>query len=222
MNHIKYSLLITSLVSTSLCATGFHYTVQELTDELLEQMPYTWNEESPVSRDDLRYITLSHYDFNGHVQEGELVVHKLAVDDLIDIFQKLFEVKFPITSMRTVDHFDGSDEASMEANNTSAFYARRVANATRWSNHSWGAALDINPLLNPLSREDFFTPQAGKRYLDRTLDEPGMITKGSYIYQLFIERGWEWGGECFYERDKTTDLQHFQKIIPGLNRNTNN
>ena len=109
----------------------------------------------------------------------------------------------------------------MEANNSSAFYARRVAGTTRWSNHSWGAAIDINPLLNPFSRKDFFTPKAGKRYLDRTLDEPGMITKESYIYKLFIEKGWQWGGECFYERDETIDRHHFQKIIPGLNRNTN-
>ncbi len=123
--------------------------------------------------------------------------------------------------MLTIDHFDGSDNASMVANNSSALYARRVAGTTRWSNHTFGTAVDINPLLNPLSKEDFFCPKEAERYLDRTLNEPGMITKESYIYTLFKEKGWEWGGECFYERDKTIDRHHFQKVIPGVNKNTN-
>ena len=104
---------------------------------------------------------------------------------------------------------------------TSAFYARKVASTQRWSNHASGLAIDINPLLNPYSKGDFFCTQEGECYLDRTLDVPGMITKDSYIYQLFIERGWEWGGECFYARDGVLDRHHFQKIISGINQTTN-
>ena len=221
MKLITPALIAVTLISTHPAATSFSYTIQKLDAELLKKMPYTWNEESPVPRENLRYLTLSHYDFEGNVLEGELVVHELAVDDLIEIFEKLFEAKFPVSSMRTVDQFEGSDEKSMKANNSSAFYTRRVAGTPRWSNHSFGTAVDINPLLNPYSRGEYFTPSAGKRYLDRSLDEPGMITKESYIYRLFIERGWQWGGECFYERDKTIDRHHFQKVIPGLNKNTN-
>ncbi len=221
MKLITQALIAVTLISSSSDAAPFNYTVQELNDGLLQKMPYTWNEESPTPREQLRYLTLSHYDFEGNVQEGELVVHELVVDDLVEIFKALFEEKFPISSMHTVDQFEGSDETSMEANNSSAFYARHVAGTTRWSNHSFGTAVDINPLLNPYSRGECFTPSRGKRYLDRTLDEPGMITPASYIYRLFIEHGWQWGGECFYERDKTVDRHHFQKVIPGLNENTN-
>ena len=201
----------------------FHATCQEITPDILERMVYTWNDSSLIPLEDLRYITVSYYDFDGAVHQGELVMHKLVADDVIYIFEKLFQAKFPIQSMRLIDDFEGSDDASMEANNASGFYARLVANSNppRWSNHSTGLAVDINPLLNPLSKEEFFTPKKGERYLDRTLDEPGMITEESYIYKLFIERGWQWGGECFYERDKTIDRHHFQKIIPGINQNTN-
>ena len=142
-----------------------------------------------------------------------------AVEDLAYIFGKLYEVKFPLQSMKLVDEF-GSDDASMSANNSSAFYARYVANTTRWSNHAYGLAIDINPLLNPYSKGSFFCPQEGERYLDRTLNEPGMITKGSYIYELFKERGWVWGGEAFLDRG-IIDRHHFQKVVPGFNKNAN-
>lgn len=217
-----YSLILS--FNFSLCSQStpqFHAACQEITPEILSRMVYTWNKQSPVPLSELRYITLSHYNFEKEVMQGELVVHKLVVDDLLYIFEKLFEVQFPIHSMKLVDEFEGSDDRSMSANNSSAFYARKVANTDRWSNHSFGCALDINPLLNPYSKESFFCPLEGEHYLDRTLNQPGMITKNSYIYRLFIERGWQWGGECFYVRDGAIDRHHFQKIIPELNRNTN-
>lgn len=57
--------------------------------------------------------------------------------------------RFPIARMREVSAYGGSDTASMAANNTSAFNCRRITNGTRWSNHSYGRAIDINPAQNP-------------------------------------------------------------------------
>ena len=215
--HIALLLTITLLCNSM---DQFHSKCQAITPDILKRMVYTWNSDSPVSLEDLRYLIVSHYDFDENIQHGELVVHKQVVDDLVYIFKKLFEAKFPIQSMRIVDEFKGSDLESMRANNTSAFYARKVAGSNRWSNHSFGVAIDINPLLNPYSKKEFFCPKEAEPYLDRTLNKPGMITKDIYIYKLFKQQGWEWGGECFYERDKVIDRHHFQKII-GINKNTN-
>jgi hypothetical protein len=221
---IKYGCMF-AVALTSLLAAGqepqFSASAKKISPEILTRMTYTWNPESPVPLDDLRYMQVSFYDFGGIVRQGELVVHMHAVDDLTYIFEKLFEAKFPIQSMKQVDEFGGSDDASMSANNSSAFYARRVAKTQRWSNHASGLAIDINPLINPYSKGDFFCPKEGERYLNRSALVPGMITKDSYIYQLFRERGWEWGGECFFDRDGVIDRHHFQKIIPGINKNTN-
>lgn len=199
----------------------FRASSSPITQDLLNRMIFTWNPESPVPLKDLRYLKVLFYTFEGTISEGELVVHEKAVDDLLWIFERLFQEKFPLSSMRLVDDFGGSDDASMSANNSSAFYARKVAGTQRWSNHATGLAIDINPLLNPYSKGSFFCPQEGAPYLDRTLNLPGIITKESLIYKLFTERGWEWGGECFFERDGTIDRHHFQKIIPGINKNTN-
>ncbi len=214
--------LACALYCTILCAqttTEFFAQSYPLSEEILSRMVVTWQSDSPVPVKELRYLTVSYYDFQGQVKQGELVVHALAVDDLISIFKKLFEVRFPIHSMKFVDEF-GSDDASMSANNTSAFYARHVTRTGRWSNHAYGLAIDINPLLNPYIRGEYFCPQEGERYLDRTLNGSGMITKDSYIYTLFKEHGWLWGGECFLDRG-IEDLHHFQKVVPGLNENNN-
>ena len=201
---------------------SFQFTVQKIIPSILTRMIHTWHPDSPVPLGYLRHITLTHYDFNGEICEGEMVVHMNVVEDLEYIFGKLFEVKFPIQSIKMVDEFDGSDLKSMQANNTSAFYARKVAGTNRWSNHSFGCAIDINPLQNPYSNPRIkVLPEEGEPYLDRSLNLPGMIVKNSYIYNLFKEREWEWGGECFFNRDGVIDRHHFQKIVSGLNKNTN-
>ncbi len=43
-----------------------------------------------------------------------------------------------------------------------------------------------------------------------------MIHPGSFIYNLFIERGWVWGGECFND-EGFYDYHHFEKRITGIN-----
>ena len=51
--------------------------------------------------------------------------------------------------MQLVDAYGGNDFRSIEADNTSAFNCRFVDGTTRWSNHAFGRAIDVNPLENP-------------------------------------------------------------------------
>nr|WP_243182907.1 M15 family metallopeptidase [Anaerosolibacter carboniphilus] len=99
----------------------------------------------------------------------------------------------------------------MENNNTSAFNFRDVADSKGvLSKHSYGVAIDINPIQNPYMKGEKVSPAAGKSYLDRGEIRKGMIIKGDVCYKAFKDRGWTWGGEW-----KTMkDYQHFQKSIP--------
>ncbi|MDP3889470.1 MAG: M15 family metallopeptidase [bacterium] len=195
---------------------AFYATCEKITPAIKNKMKYSWKKNSPVPLEDLRYITVSHYDFDGSVAQGEIVMHYLVADDIIEIFKELFNVKFPIQSMKLVDNFNASDDDSMDANNCYAHCTRFVDHTRWWSNHSFGIAIDINPIQNPcLTRGDFW-PKAAKKYLDRTVSQPGMITKNSFIYNLFIKRGWVWGGECFGL--SYIDYHHFQKNDPWLKR----
>ena len=64
-------------------------------------------------------------------------------------FAELFADRFPIRRMRLVDAYGASDYRSIEADNTSAFNCRRATGATRWSEHAYGRAIDVNPIENP-------------------------------------------------------------------------
>ena len=51
--------------------------------------------------------------------------------------------------MVRVSDYGGDDERSMAANNSSGFNFRTIAGPDRSSNHSFGVAIDLNPVQNP-------------------------------------------------------------------------
>jgi hypothetical protein len=168
----------------------------------------TWHAGCPVGPEDLRRLTLTYVDFNGERRTGILLVNKDLADEVVRIFQTLFQHRFPIEHMAPVEEYGGDDDASMAANNTSAFNCRDATGKPGvFSNHSWGRAIDINPLTNPYVKGDKVLPPAGRRYLDRTREFPGSILKDSFIVQEFEKAGWTWGGRW----PDRQDYQHFEK-----------
>lgn len=195
-------------------ADGFYY--YELNDEIkarITGISYPENDNRcQVQYDDLRYIKLLHYDFEGNVLEGELIVNKKVAKEVTEIFYELYKQKYPMTSVKLVDDYGepGDDTKSMEANNTSAFCYRPVTGSKNMSHHSFGGAIDINPQLNPYIDGDRVAPKNGAEYADRSKDFEGKIDKSDLAYKLFIKRGWKWGGSF-------KDYQHFSKDL-GYNR----
>jgi hypothetical protein len=166
-----------------------------------------WHKGCPSDISELRALTLSYWDFHGMPQTGVLVVNRAASTDVVFVFRKLFEHGFLIQGMRPIEEFGGSDEASMEVNNTSAFNCRDITgHPGHFSNHSWGLAIDINPLTNPMILDGNPLPPQGAPYRDRSQAWPGSILDQSFIVNLFRSRGWTWGGEW-----KNPDYQHFEK-----------
>ncbi len=82
----------------------------------------------------------------------------------------------------------------------------------QWSAHSYGLAIDLNPVMNPYVAADKVLPEKGRLFSDRTKDAPGMITKSSLAYQVFIAHGWHWGGDF----TSVKDYQHFEKSMESL------
>ena len=168
----------------------------------------TWHAGCPVPPGDLRQLRLSFWNFGGVPSTGTLIVHKDAAADLIEIFGELFRHGFLIERMEPAENFGGSDERSMEANNTSAFNCRDITGQPgKFSNHSWGRAVDINPRTNPYVKGDQVLPPPGGQFLDRSRAYPGAILAGSFVVRRFEERGWTWGGNW---KDRQ-DYQHFEK-----------
>lgn len=157
---------------------------------------------------DLRYLRLSYIDFDGAPQTGEMVCNKAIAGDLCEIFRALYEARYPIRSIRLIDDFGGSDEASMLADNSSCFNYRARTGQTRLSNHALGLAVDINPLENPfVSRAGRVSPAGAEAYADRAADFPHKIDREDLCYKLFREHGFSWGGAWLSAKD----YQHFEK-----------
>ena len=165
-------------------------------------------EGARITLDELRYLRLSYIDFDGQPQTGEMVCNRAIADDLLYIFAQLYEAAYPIRSIRLVDDFGGSDDASMAADNTSCFNYRPVPGTRELSAHAFGRAVDINPLENPYVRSSgAVMPPEGAAYVDRSADFEHKIVRGDLCWTLFHERGFIWGGT--WRRAK--DYQHFEK-----------
>lgn len=160
-----------------------------------------------ISMNQLRYLTLPYYDFDGNIQKGEMVCNKAIAHDLLCIFRALFSQAYPIYSMRLVDDFDADDEASMQANNTSCFNYRYISGTRILSRHAYGMAVDINPLQNPCIRGKQIQPSTAEEFVDRNKDFPHKIDKDDYCKEVFTSYRFRWGGNW----RSMKDYQHFER-----------
>jgi len=171
-----------------------------------EDLGSSWQVGCPVPVEDLRRLDLTHWDNEGNVVEGALVVHAAYADDVVAVFARIFEAGFPIQSLRPVEEFGADDGASMAANNSSGFNCREISGRPGvWSQHAFGGAIDINPLVNPWVRGSLVDPPGGEPYVDRTVEVPGLIVAGDVVTRAFADIGWIWGGDW----TSTVDYQHF-------------
>ena len=185
--------------------------ISEITDEIFVRIKgKSFKDECTLSREDLRYLHVLHKDINGNVHEGEMIVNRHIAEDVLDILRELYENNYPIERMKLVDEYDADDELSMEDNNSSSFNFRFISHTTRISKHGLGLAVDINTLYNPYTKvvdgERIVEPVTGEPYLDREASFDYKIEKGDLCYNLFIEHGFEWGGEWTDRKD----YQHFE------------
>lgn len=173
-----------------------------------ERLGSTYQAGCPVGPEGLRLISVSYVGFDRKSATGELVVAAEIVEDVGETFRELYEARFLVRKMITIEAYDGDDDASMADDNTSAFNCRQTTGGSGWSQHSYGTAIDINPRENPYIRGDVVLPPRGTDYLDRADVRPGMIVDGDVVVRAFTSRGFEWGGAW----TSLKDYQHFEVL----------
>lgn len=162
----------------------------------------------PIDFNNLSYLTLTYYGFDGKTHIGEMIVDARVGAEVVDIFKELYSAKYEIEKIRLIDEYDALDEVSMADNNSSAFCYRTIAGTNKISNHGMGLAIDINPLQNPHVIGNTTSPKEGYVYANRNNTSMGMIQKGDAAYTAFTKRGWTWGGYW-----TNPDYQHFEKQL---------
>jgi len=234
MNNKRSSILLLSviivLLLTYICPKaqaavvyedGFSYSkIGSKIKKRIDGCSYRKNPD--ITLDDLRHVKVKYYNYKGREKDGELIVNKLIARDITEIFYELYEMEYPIRSMKLIDEYDADDNKSMEADNTSCFNYRKIAGSSNLSMHALGLAIDINPKINPcVGGAHGILPANGEPYRQRDVKKckgtykNNMIHKNDKIYKLFKEHGFSWGGDW----KNMKDYQHFYKV-PKKYRNS--
>ena len=202
------------LENRSTYTEGFYY--EAISDNLrryITGISYP-DADAEISLDELRYVHIWHYNFDGDPAEGELICNEAIAQDLVEIFYELYRNEYQLEQVLLIDEFDGDDISSMEANNTSCFNYRPIQDSTRLSKHALGLAVDINPLYNPYityntDGTEEVSPVSGSAYADRSASFSYKIDESDLCYKLFTQHGFTWGGNW----NSCKDYQHFQKTV---------
>ncbi len=184
----------------------FAWTIEPVPPEVAARS--SWSEDCPVVLEDLAYVTVSHYGFDGEYHTGEMVLNAEVAEDIVEVFRKLHEARFPIEQMRVIRADEIDAPPTGDSNITSSFECRpAVGSDGGWSWHASGLAVDINPFHNPYLKDDLVLPELAMAYTDRERVLPGMVMPGDVVVEAFTAIGWHWGG------DWTTlkDWMHFSR-----------
>lgn len=187
------------------------FTISPIPDNIFVKMQgKSFKHNCTMPREDLRYLKVLHVGFDGKTHTGELVVNRLIADDVLDIFKQLYEAGYEIEKIRLIDEYDADDEKSMSDNNSSAFNFRYISYSTTLSKHALGLAVDINTLYNPYVKNvdgrRNVEPANAEKYTDRSVWFPHKIDHDDLCYKVFVQHGFEWGGDW----EHTKDYQHFE------------
>ncbi len=187
---------------------AFAWTSVEIPPELVERS--SWREGCPTTLAELRYVTVSFWGFDGLHHTGELIMHRDVVDDLRGVFAVMHETRFPLEQVALLEPVDFHEFHRNGDDNITAMYECRASTgSSRWSQHAYGRAIDINPFHNPYRKQTdeglVVLPAYATAYVDRGDVRPGMLIEGDPVVDAFDAIGWGWGGRW----RSLKDWQHF-------------
>jgi peptidoglycan LD-endopeptidase CwlK len=207
-NKTLRKLIYSSLILVTLSLSSMNFKSND--EDIIIDSKMTFEEsikgtKAPKSViDSLCLIDVQYYSFDGKLHQGQVVIDKMAKDDVLAIFNLILEKKFPIGKAIPIVKYNWSDDASMEDNNTSSFCYRFISNTDRLSKHAIGRAIDINPFYNPVVYPDGKRVPSSAKY---DLSRNGTFSANNIIVKEFIKRGWRWGGTFTAYKDN----HHFDK-----------
>lgn len=162
----------------------------------------TWRPGCPVPIDELRLLRFNYWGLDGDLKRGPMVVNVMVAEDVLWVFERLYDAGFPMKRVGLTREFvpeRWEDDPNTRRSVTASFNCRVVVTpdgpGDDFSQHAYGLAVDVNPLLNPYVRADGWVHNRFARpFVDRSRRVPGMIHEGDVVVRAFAEIGWAWGG----------------------------
>lgn len=158
--------------------------------------------------DNLALVEVFYYSFDHTIHRGQVLMDYRLADDIQKIFAAMIDARFPLYGVIPIDHsaYSWDDYETVPEGNTYSFHYRKIAFKNKLSYHSYGQAIDINPILNPFRKWGVTFPPGGTY----NPEEPGTLYNDHPVVKAFRRYGWKWGGDW-----KRKDYQHFQKPLKG-------
>jgi hypothetical protein len=195
-------------------AVPFHSSIEPLPAPVRAQLKRggAWHSGCPVALWQLRVLTVSYLGFDGRAHTGQLVVNRAAAAQLARVFRELYRLRFPIRHLDLASSYGPAGSRPTDGDVSSSLECRQAVpspcvggRATgTWSEHAYGEAVDLNPRENPYVGCGQSRDPATRRYFNRSLHRPGMVTHA--VVRAFASIGWGWGGSW---AGSTKDYMHF-------------
>ncbi len=164
-----------------------------------------WRAGCPVPLSALRAIEARHVTSKDAAADGVLVLHRAPPRAHSACCARSTRHAFPIRRMHPIERYGGSDNRSIEADNTSGFNCRAVTGGTRWSEHAYGARSISTPSrIRTCSMAARATRARAPTWTARAW-RPGKAVTGSIAVTAFAAEGFRWGGLW----TNPIDTQHF-------------
>jgi hypothetical protein len=188
----------TPTATTPSNAPGFDASIARLRGKLLREVRHkNWHPGCPVPPGALRVLTVDYRGFDGAVHSGPIVLNQSVVGDVLGVFRRLYRADFPIKHIALARKYKPNADRYDDLRDVTASFNCRPAtgNPGSLSQHSYGWAVDINPLQNPyIGTDGKVLRKAAKPYVDRTRDAKWMISADGVVVRAFTRIGWGWGG----------------------------
>ncbi len=195
---------------------GFRGTIESIPPDIATKMQgHSWHDACPLPLKSMSYLTVNYWGFDHKPHQGHFIILNILAGETLQIFQELYQIKFPIEKMVLPSVYSSKqndwlaiDWKSSEDDDTYGFLCRFDDQSPgKFSPHSYGVAMDINPVYNPaVVANNKIEPEKGRKYFDRNLQHEGMINEK--VVAIFAKHGWKWGG--YWGKDKL-DYMHFEK-----------
>ncbi|MDE5757164.1 MAG: M15 family metallopeptidase, partial [Allobaculum sp.] len=171
----------------------------------LQNMGYT----NQIPTSSLKYVRVLYYDYENRPTIGELVVNAEMAKPVENVFFDLFLHKYQIARMILPDAYGTRISESYADNNTVAL-CFGLTEDNRGSVQAQGYGIDLNPLQNPLIKDNGSSfsvfPMEGQLYLDRSVNSPHFIYQDDYAVKAFKKEGFIWTGNI----EGINNYKHFE------------
>jgi len=211
---MKKIILIVALTILALHSKAIEPLPQSLKEQMIQSGIY--KEGCPVALNNLRLVTVAYKDFKGELQEGKIVVSSDIANEVVQIFNILVKLDYPIQKVAPLSNY-GSYINAINKNITYGFDCRvDLNNPKKWSKHAFGKAIDINPVQNPYVNGSKILPANSKRYtglgrrhIGIVADNRAILLKTDAPIDVFKKKNWKWGGDFAGYKD----YAHFEKEV---------